>query len=322
MPTTDPQETPEREPMHAFRFEEPDIRPVAAEFSPLQKAVLPVVGFADGYVEPFATAFNVSSRLSITLTAWHVIEDFIEANEAGLRSGTCHLAVVLETHELLPGGGYLGGPVPVHSVTRVPETDLAVLRLFEVTSGSTPFAPDRLAGLSFAAPAPGDWCYGFGYPHLAGGPVKLDGGRAVVDFERTLQVTGGKVHEVFVDGRGATGGRLPPTCPIFDCDAPSPSGVSGGPFLADGAGLCGLLSTSYDPYEPEDRWATNVSLLTPLLGCPVRCADASGTAVDATFHELASDGYFDLHGALPPAPRTEAVEPIAFPTPTSLVNPT
>jgi len=156
-------------PFHAFYLAKPGIQPVASKFSPLQKAILPVVGFAGGAVEPFATAFNISSQLSIALTAWHVVDQFIEDNSAGLEAGTCHLAVVLETNELLPDGRYLGSPVPVLSVTRLVGTDLAVLRMAQLMGGVTPVVPDRLA-LSFAIPTQGDHCYTFGYPVLMGGP--------------------------------------------------------------------------------------------------------------------------------------------------------
>ena len=255
--------------------------------------------------------------MSVVLTAWHVIDKFIAANRRGLADGTCHLAVVFETSDPAPGGHCLGGPLPVESVRHLVGTDLAVLRLFDLLSGSDLIIPARLAGIGFGPPPTQDYCYGFGYPKLSGGPIALEGDRAVVDFVRQLNVTGGRVWDVFPTGRDAES-RLPRWCPYFDCDAPAPGGMSGGPVMTDKAGLCGLISTAYDPFDKGDRWASNISLLAPLLGCPVLCADEAGRTVEATIHELALDGHIEVRGSLPSRPGVPEVETHRFPVPRPL----
>jgi hypothetical protein len=306
-----------QEPLHSFSFPDPDVRPVEGPYSHLQQAIMPVVGMAGGQVEAFASAFCISVSMSIVVTAWHVIDNFVTNNRIGLANGSCHLAVVFETSEKLPAGHYLGGPLPVESVRHLEGTDLAVLRLFDVLSGDDLIVPARMAAIGFESPPPQDYCYGFGYPRLAGGPITRENGRPVVEFVRQLHVTGGRVWDVFPLGQNAAG-RLSRWCPYFDCDAPTPGGMSGGPVMTDKAGLCGSVSTSYDPYEDGDRWASNVSLLAPLLACPVLCADGSGRTVEATIHELATDGHIDVHGRLPSPPKARAVETLRFPVPDTL----
>lgn len=79
----------------------------------------------------------------------------------------------------------------------------------------------------------------------------------------------------------------------------------------------GLLSSGFDPYDPGDRWATYVSLLTPFLGCPIEFHDGSAQLERATIHELAADGYFEVHGEIPPAPPTAEASTITLPRPTN-----
>ena len=146
------------EPVLSLRFKEPNIVPVAVDYNELQRAVMPVVGFANGQVEPFASAFCVSVSMSLVLTAWHVLEDFVRDHAASLAAGTSHIAVVFETAEQLADGTYRGGPLPVFSASHIIGTDLAVLRLCDVYSGTELVQPTRLAGISFSPPPQDDYC--------------------------------------------------------------------------------------------------------------------------------------------------------------------
>ncbi len=305
-------------PIYTTQFAEPGIEQVDPSYSTVQQAVLPVVGFANGWLEPFATAFCISTRLSLALTAWHNIEKYVRTNGSALVQGTCQLAVMLETDQQLPDGRCLGGPVPVYRVTRVPDTDLALLQLYEVDSPGVTFTPMSLA-ISFQQPVVSEWCYGFGYPapHLAGGNVQLGAAGLTAGFSRSLHATAGNVLEVLPGGHGRRGHPLDPTAPMFDCDAPGPHGVSGGPFRTDSAGLCGLLSSALDPSRPGERWLTYVSLFTPLLGCPIQYHDGPSNLVDTTIRELAADGLLNVEGDLPQAPLALDVEPLTLPPPSS-----
>lgn len=305
-------------PIYTTQFTQPDIRQVDPSYSEVQRAVLPVVGFANGSLEPFATAFCISTTLSLALTAWHNVEKFITTHGAALAQGECQLAVMLETDQKLGDGRYLGGPVPVYRVTRVLDTDLALLQLYDVVSGGASFIPKSLA-ISFQEPTDGEWCYGFGYPapHLVGGPVQLGTAGLTAEFARSLHATAGTVLEVLPSGHGRQGHPLHPAAPMFDCDAPGPHGVSGGPFRTDSAGLCGLLSTALDPSQPGERWLTYVSLFTPLLSCPIQYHDGSPNLVDATIHELAAGGLLNYEGDLPEAPPTLDVAAVTLPAPGS-----
>lgn len=305
-------------PIYTTQFTQPDIQQVHSLYSDVQRTVLPVVGFANGWLEPFATAFCISTRLSLALTAWHTVEKFIDTHGAALVEGTSQLAVILETDQQLDDGRYLGGPVPVYRVTRVPNTDLALLQLHEVEARGVTFTPMSLA-ISFRQPTANEWCYGFGYPapDLSGGGVQPDATGLTAKFSRSLHATAGTVVEVLPGGHGRQGHPLEPTAPMFDCDAPGPHGVSGGPFRTDSAGLCGLLSTALDPSQPGERWLTYVSLLTPLLGCPIQYHDGPESLVDATVHELAASGLLDIEGDLPSAPPTLDVDRLTLRPPTN-----
>lgn len=299
-----------REPLYTYRFDGAQSMPVDEMYNELQRAIMPVVGVADGVVEPFATCFCISSTMSLIVTAWHVVEEFMAGHRSELEAGASHLAVVYESDEPHQNGhGAIGGPLPVYSVSHQPGLDLALLHLWDVDSSSGPVRPGSVAPVGFAPPPSGDYCYGFGYPHLAGGGIYEDKGRRAVDFVRVLHRTGGRVVDVFAEGNAA---HLKLPGPHLDCDLPMPSGFSGGPVHTDKGGICGVMSTSYDPFDPGDRWASYVSLLAPLLAFPIRAQDAHGRMVEATVHDLAVDGHITFHGELPPRPPTVSTRETIF----------
>jgi hypothetical protein len=54
------------DPLHVFSFDGSAIVTVGG-YTPLQRAIMPVVGFADGAVEPFATCFGISQYLPLAV---------------------------------------------------------------------------------------------------------------------------------------------------------------------------------------------------------------------------------------------------------------
>lgn len=299
------------EPLYSYMFDGAESMPVDEAYNELQRAIMPVVGVSGGSVEAFATCFSISSSMSLIVTAWHVIDDFVREHRAALEVGRAHAAVIYESDEPTPSGrGAIGGPLPLYSVSYRPGLDLALINLYDVDSSAGPVRPGSVAPVGFEAPPHGDYCYGFGYPQLTGGEVYLAQGRRTVDFVRVLHRTGGRVVETFADGHAA---HTKLQGPHLDCDLPMPSGFSGGPVHTDKGGICGVMSSSYEPYDPGDRWASYVSLLTPLLAFPVSVQDADGKVVEATLHELAVDGHITVHGELPTPPATFSdIETIVF----------
>jgi Trypsin-like peptidase domain len=284
------------EPLHAFKFERAEIRPLTA-YSELQKAIMPVVGLADGTLKPFATCFRISRSLPIVITAWHVVSEFIEANGACLRDGSCHLAVIYETDARIPGTDLdLGGPLPVFQVAHQEQSDLALMTLWDVTSNDTKVAPAAVAPISFRVPPMGDHCYGFGYPQLKGGDLVLEGGRRVVDFERTLHCTAGRVIDVFPEGQP---GHAMVEGPSLHCDSPAPFGMSGGPVYTDQACICGAFSSAIAPFQSDDPWTSYVTLLQPMLDFELTLQDPSGAEHSATVRELIENGDIEIEGAIP-----------------------
>lgn len=303
MTTADQEPVPSPAPLHAFKFDGPEIHPVT-EYTPLQTAIMPIVGVADGVVTPFATGFSISTSLPLIVTAWHVIDEFVDQNLDGLSDGSCYLAVLYESDERLPGTDLdLGGPMPVYQVAHRSDSDLALLVLFETTSRDRLIRPGSIAPISFGTPPADDYCYGFGYPHLKGGPIRNEDGRPIVEFQRTLHRTGGRVIETFPDGQ--EGHAMVPG-PSFHCDAPAPSGMSGGPVSTDRAGICGALSSSLEPYEDTDPWTTYVTLLRPLLDFRVTLLDEDGSTPSASVRDLVENGSINAAGDLPATPTSEA----------------
>jgi hypothetical protein len=289
---------PSQPPIHALRFDGPEIKRIE-EYSPLQTAILPVAGLADGVLEPFATCFGISRSLPIVVTAWHVVSDFIDANRAGLADGTCHLAVIYETDEPEPGTDFhIGGPLPVFEVAFQAGSDLAVMTLWDVESKGRAVAPAAVAPIRFSVPEEGDYCYSFGYPHLKGSALQVEDGHRVVDFERTMHATGGRVIEAFAEGQP---GHSKVRGPSMHCNAPAPSGMSGGPVSTDASGICGAISSSIAPFDETDPWSTFITLLHPLLDFEITLESSNGPG-RFRLRDLVESGDIDIDGPIPPPP--------------------
>jgi Trypsin-like peptidase domain len=292
-------DSPSSRALRPHKFSDPDIVEVS-QYAEVQRAIMPVVSYRDRTITPLATCFSISEHLPIIVTAAHVIRDFIEANADALVAGVSHIYVLYEAGQMVPGDDVdLGGPIPVHQVLVRPNTDLAVLVLGEVLDGDRVMFHGSINPIGFDVPVAGEHCYGFGYPAMTAGSLSARGDQHVVDFNRSFSETGGRVIEVFADGHD---GHTKVPGPSMDCNFPMPSGLSGGPVLTDSAGICGVMSSSIEPFDEGDRWASFVTLLNPLLDFTMDLVENGGTGVErkVSVRELISHGYIDTTGSLPP----------------------
>lgn len=299
------------EPVHSYQFDGAEIAPCDDTYSELQKAVMPLVGVADQQLTPLGSCFSISASMNLIVTAWHVVDSFIGAHHSSLEAGTARLDVLYETADEVPGrSGHIGCPLPVYSVSFRPGLDLVVMRLWDVTSDAGMIRPTAVSPIGFGPPPTGDYCYGFGYPVLSGGRIQEVDGKHSVHFSRALHQTGGKVVQVYANGNTS---HLMVPGPHFDCDSPLESGMSGGPVLTDTAGVCGLMSASLEPSAPGERWASFVSLLSPLLGYPVHVRDADGSPGEASIYDLIGDGHISTNDGLHERPPTDSeVQAVQF----------
>ncbi len=260
---------------------------------------MPIVSYKEGEVSPLATCFSISRYLPhLVVTAAHVIDQFIADNEPQLRDGTCHIAALFESGDKLQESDVdAGGPVPVFEFFQRDGTDLALLTLGEVTDGQERVVPDSIGPFSFTPPKAGQYCYGWGYPSMrAVTGVASDTDRTVVEFSRQFAYTIGHITEVHPQGSKVPG-------PLLQSDFPLLSGMSGGPVLADDEGICGVMSSSYEPFEEGEPWASFVSLLAPLLDFEISLLDVEHSVERKVFvRELVELGYIEVEGELPSPP--------------------
>jgi hypothetical protein len=207
--------------------------------------------------------------------------------------------VVRESGKSDGSGIDLGATIPVHQVLHQDGSDLALLTLYDVSDPEGGhYAPDCVTPLGFSCPSVDEFCYGFGYPVMSGGAVHNVDGRSTVEFDRDFKRSAGLVRATFPDGDGTS---VKIHNPYFDGDLPTPSGLSGGPVFADNAQICGVISSSHEPYDPDDRWVSYVSLLAPLLEFELELEEG-GAPCRVSVRDLVDSGNIDLAGALPPAP--------------------
>jgi hypothetical protein len=127
------------DPLHVFSFDGSAIVTVGG-YTPLQRAIMLVVGFADGAVEPFATCFGISQYLPLAVTAWLVVDGFVEEHADALTNGSCHIAVIRELGEtdveLAPDVNVIVGGNDTGKSTLVEAIDLALTGRLRTTTAS------------------------------------------------------------------------------------------------------------------------------------------------------------------------------------------
>lgn len=253
------------------------------EYHPLQRALVPVVSTVDpGHHGPARTflagprtLYGMGTAVCIGagwfLTAKHVVEPFAKVNAT---TGDELMFVVLETDTALPSGDndVYGGMLQVRGYDMHTDTDLATVTA-ELPASGTPEI--RKLDLSMRMPRVGEPVAASGYPVMHVDGDLPDAGPATVGWERTLRASVGVVTE---QNPNRQGGWYRPG-PGFVTDAPTFSGMSGGPVLDANNAVIGFVSSSLAPSDGSG-WTSYVALLGPAIELSVLDLH-TGTKVDA-----------------------------------------
>lgn len=259
--------------------------------SPLQLAIMPVVGWDGRRLIPFGTCFSMTST-GVVLTAWHVIEDFVEEYGGATHEGEAGLYVIYESDQpiSLASQTVIGGPIPVVSYANSGQNDICLLKL------ALPRRPQiRLPPIAVhvGRPVPGAGCSAIGYPlmSLEGDVLRREANlERVTDvvYERRVAVSRGRVEEIHDERRD----RMM-DFPCFMTTARFDPGMSGGPVVTDDGQVCGIVCSDFQLAEAESGVGpiSYASLLAPVLELEV--AQSTGSA---TVTELAARGAIAVTG--------------------------
>lgn len=245
-------------------------------YTPIQKAVMPVIGWTGRRLIPYGTCFSISPR-GIVLTAWHVIQDFVEKYGAATHQGDAGLYVLLETDEQLDDSSQdvFGGLLPVVSYAEDGETDVCAMKV-AFPKGRHLELP--AIAIDVGIPATRAKCCAVGYPKMA-----LDGedlrreitveASSEVDYKRQLAVSTGEIAEVHLIKRDPSFLKFP----SFMTTAHFDSGMSGGPVIIDNGLVCGMVCAGFDldGTEQDIGSISYASLLAPVLRLSVVQSDGS-----------------------------------------------
>lgn len=203
------------------------------------------------------TAVIISPFLA--LTARHVLDDH----------WTRHEGVVMPLESRAAGAFSLelfqvvGTSLHRWAVTRFWTTDaadFAVLRLEPLCAGAAAYAFKHLH-IDLLPPKVGERITAFGY---AGTEIDEVAPRKFL-LRQYAPTSRGEVVEVHISGRDP----LIMPFPCFRTNARFDGSMSGGPVFNSLGHLCGLVCSTYPPYESGDEHASYVVLLWPAMGLPI-----------------------------------------------------
>ncbi|WP_157894428.1 S1 family peptidase [Mycolicibacterium wolinskyi] len=216
-------------------------------------------------IHPIGTAFCIS-HVGVWVTARHNLEGRDGAFDIRDRNPGSHIAILWIGSGLnhnVPS--YIGGTVPVRSITRHPAsgTDLALL------FAEKPNVTFPALTLSARLPVEGTPIVGLGYAQIEVSLIDKNPARPNIDITPNLNVSSGTVNVLYENGRdtyrdydGNFTGKLPTVC--FETSARFDSGMSGGPVLDPTGAVCGVISTGLDQHSDEVQY-TSYASGTPYL---------------------------------------------------------
>lgn len=257
------------------------------DFHALQRMVMPVVSIDDGRVRCWGTAVCIGAGWFVT--ARHVLDDLD-------REGAEDIFVLWETDTEIGDGSpdALGSLLRIRTYSLHDEADLATL-----TAELPQQAPGELRKLdwSLRMPRMGEPVAVVGYSHLRGELKMKANSLKELAWERVLSIGVGAVLEQRIERRGI-GLRQSPG---FSTDAPTESGMSGGPVIDRFGKLLGFVSSSFEPSVAGGSWDSYVALAGLALELSVTDLQL-GTGLDITgaperrLSALIAAGAFDCVG--------------------------
>lgn len=242
----------------------------------IQKAVMPIVAFADGQCVPLGTGFVIAER-GLMMTAKHNIEELI-AGKMKKRDGEGYyekiekIYAVYLTNDLQKDNTFIGGLWPIHNAAFAAETDIAFLQLVPLLRNKQLYKLPTLT-LSPGLPKEGEKIFGFGYYQIKTQVSKeeLADTDTLKYFHRNA-FTKGKIIEVHPEKRDSV--MLP--YPSIHVNARFEGGMSGGPIFNGSGNVVGVICSSYDQIEGQLGYSSYASLIWPTLGTPIKISVRNG----------------------------------------------
>jgi hypothetical protein len=207
----------------------------------------------------FACGTGVIVAPYLVLASRHVIEDHWERHQ----SKPMPLDGENETKFSLVLAQQVGNSLNVWAGTRMwgsPLSDIMLLSVAPYSEGANEYQFRHLT-LDLLPPRVGEKIHAFGYTE---NEVVVEGPKQLT-LKQRARTTHGEVVEVFYERRDSV--KMP--FPCFETNARFDGGMSGGPVFNDAGHLCGLICSSYPPFEPGDQHASYVVTLWPIMGMPI-----------------------------------------------------
>jgi Trypsin-like peptidase domain len=259
----------------------------------IQQCVMTLVVIDDGAVVPVGTGFVIAVD-GLLMTASHVITEAMKrvvhrTNPNGEMERQLALFALYLTSETQGDSreNVIGGLIPITHVAFPEELDIGYCSLRRPLRDGIPLR-FPVFRLSPGLPKVGEQILGFGYYGMKGHITDSSSDGAIhIDYRQETAFTRGRIVEVHSPMRDR--GML--HFPCFRTDARFEHGMSGGPILNENGSVCGVICSSFPPFETDPEHISFGSLVWPALGISVEGALREGGPVEkVTIYELVQRG--------------------------------
>jgi hypothetical protein len=237
--------------------------------SPITEFTVQVLSNFEG-ADHFASGTGVIVAPYLAMSARHVLDDHWRR----------HHGKPMPMEEENAGGfsfilaQIVGSTVNLWTVSRLwvsGETDIVFLHLTPYSEGASKYV-FRRPTMDMLPPKTGEKIHAFGY---SGSSIEV-GGPKNLTVRHNPSTTHGNVVEVFHQLRDPV--TMP--FPCFRTNARFDGGMSGGPVFNEAGLLCGMICSSYPPFEPDEDHASYAVSLWPAMAIPLDLDLLTRSAVD------------------------------------------
>ena len=253
--------------------------------SPITEFALGIMAHKNEHYYASGTAIVIGPRLAIT--AQHVIDDFFERFDGNELSGPSNSD--LQVFQIL-NTGKSGLIWNITRLWRCGYTDIAVLHLTPTTQTTQKALKYhwRFPKLDLIPPKVGKRIAAFGYSN-----PNIDTNDNPIAWTVYPRTSIGEVLEVYHQKRDSC--KAPYPC--FHTNARYDGAMSGGPVFNDRGHLCGIICSTYPPFNNTDEHASYVTSLWPLMGMKINVnREGYPKNVEYPMLELARDGIIHTEG--------------------------
>lgn len=258
----------------------------------LQKQVVPILAKVYDEVFPVGTGFVVTTS-GLMITAGHVLREAYsravprETSEDG-EVPYVELYAMYVANDSHPVDS-IGGMWPIDRFWWHRRIDIGVCRLRGATQRATgkqvKWSP---LTLSPGIPTVGSKVWAYGYFKMTGSGKVGDDGRESIRFRQSAAYTQGEIIEVHPEYRD----RVRLSFPCFRTNARFDGGMSGGPIVNQSGRVCGVVCSSFPPFEEGEEHVSYGSMIWPALTLCIEDVRLPGKPpADVSLLELARGGY-------------------------------